>query len=123
MHSRASKTSESSLSTQASISVVQNLSAIRLENARLMEEHGATVALLRRREAELSSVEMHVSEARDAADALQAEVQALKEKVARREQRAQLAEREASFLQALVVSVLPSSMSVAHCLISGQLHC
>jgi len=88
-----------------------------------MEEHGATVALLRRREAELSSVEKLVSEARDAADALQAEVQALKEKVARREQRAHLAEREASFLQALVVSILPSSMSVSHCLIPGQLHC
>ncbi|OAX36279.1 MAD-domain-containing protein [Rhizopogon vinicolor AM-OR11-026] len=100
----ASKTSESSTSSQTSISVVQNLSALRLENARLMEEHGANMALLRRREAELSSVEKHTSEAREAADALRAEVQALKEKVVRREQRAQLAEREASFLQALVAS-------------------
>ncbi|KAG2135571.1 mitotic checkpoint protein-domain-containing protein [Suillus cothurnatus] len=44
------------------------------------------------------------SEAREAADALQAEVQTLKEKVGRREQRTQLAEREARFLQALVAS-------------------
>lgn len=104
MYFRASKT-ESGASSQASISIVRNLSASRLENARLLEEHGANMALLRRREAELSNIEKHVSEAREAADALQAEVQALKEKVVRREQQAQLAEREASFLQALVVSV------------------
>jgi mitotic spindle assembly checkpoint protein MAD1 len=63
------------------------------------------MALLRRREVELSNVEKIASETREAADALQAEVQALKEKVVRREQRTQLAEREASFLQALIVSV------------------
>jgi mitotic spindle assembly checkpoint protein MAD1 len=70
-----------------------------------MEEHGANTALLRRREAELSNVDKIASEAREAADALQAEVQTLKEKVGRREQRTQLAEREARFLQALVVRV------------------
>ncbi|KAG1792783.1 spindle assembly checkpoint component Mad1 [Suillus plorans] len=73
-------------------------------NARMMEEHGANMALLRRREAELSNVDKIASEAREAVDALQAEVQTLKEKVVRREQRAQLAEREARFLQALVAS-------------------
>lgn len=121
--SRASKSSESSTLSQTSISVVQNISALRLENARLLEEHGANMALLRRREAELSNVEKIASEAREAADALQAEVQALKEKVVRREQRTQLAEREASFLQALIVSVSFCSVPIAHCLISGQLHC
>lgn len=70
----------------------------------MMEEHGVNMALLRRREAELSNVDKIASEAREAADALQAEVQTLKEKVVRREQRAQLAEREARFLQALVAS-------------------
>ncbi|KAG1727765.1 spindle assembly checkpoint component Mad1 [Suillus paluster] len=100
----ASKTSESNTSSQTSISVVQNLSALRLENARLMEEHGANMALHRRREAELSNVDKIASEACEAADVLQAEVQALKEKVVRREQRTQLAEREARFLQALVAS-------------------
>ncbi|KAG1856052.1 spindle assembly checkpoint component Mad1 [Suillus subalutaceus] len=90
----ASKTSESNTSSQTSISLVQNLSALRLENA----------PLLRRREAELSNIDKIAFEAREAADALQAEVQTLKEKVLRREQRAQLAEREARFLQALVAS-------------------
>jgi mitotic spindle assembly checkpoint protein MAD1 len=70
-----------------------------------MEEHGSNMALLRRREAELSNIEKHASEARETVDTLRAEVQALNEKVVRREQRTQLAEREASFLQALVVSV------------------
>lgn len=100
----ACKTGESNTSSQASISLVQNLSALRLEHARLMEEHGANTALLRRREAELSNVDKIASEAREAVDVLQAEVQTLREKVVRREQRAQLAEREASFLQALVAS-------------------
>lgn len=104
MCSRACKTGESNTSSQAPISLVQNLSALRLEHARLMEEHGANTALLRRREAELSNVDKIASEAREAVDVLQAEVQTLREKVVRREQRAQLAEREASFLQALVAS-------------------
>ncbi|KIK41019.1 hypothetical protein CY34DRAFT_236280 [Suillus luteus UH-Slu-Lm8-n1] len=100
----ACRTGESNTSSQASISLVQNLSALRLEHARLMEEHGANTALLRRREAELSNVDKIASEAREAVDVLKAEVQTLREKVVRREQRAQLAEREASFLQALVAS-------------------
>lgn len=100
----ASKTSEFNTSSQTSISLVQNLSALRLENARMMEEHGANMALLRRREAELSNVDKIASEVQEAADALQAEVQTLKEKIVRREQRTQLAEREARFLQALVAS-------------------
>lgn len=111
MYSRASKTSESNTSSQTSISLVQNLSALRLENARMMEEHGVNMALLRRREAELSNVDKIASEAREAVDALQAEAQTLKEKVVRREQRAQLAEREARFLQALVVRVYAPTVS------------
>ncbi|KAG2366000.1 hypothetical protein BDR07DRAFT_1449599 [Suillus spraguei] len=86
---------ESNASSQTSISLVQNLSALRTWR---------NVALLRRREVELSNVDKIASEAREAADALQAEVQILKEKIVRREQRAQLAEREAKFLQALVAS-------------------
>lgn len=77
----------------------------------MMEEHGVNMALLRRREAELSNVDKIASEAREAVDALQAEAQTLKEKVVRREQRAQLAEREARFLQALVVRVYASTVS------------
>jgi mitotic spindle assembly checkpoint protein MAD1 len=103
---------------------VQNLSALRLEHARLMEEHGANTALLRRREAELSNVDKIASEAREAVDVLQAEVQTLREKVVRREQRAQLAEREASFLQALVVRVWVSNQRRNDLSpILGQLHC
>lgn len=89
-----------------------------------MEEHGANTALLRRREAELSNVDKIASEAREAVDVLKAEVQTLREKVVRREQRTQLAEREASFLQALVVRVrAPNQRRNDLSPISGQLHC
>lgn len=89
-----------------------------------MEEHGANTALLRRREAELSNVDKIASEAREAVDVLKAEVQTLREKVVRREQRTQLAEREASFLQALVVRVrAPNQCRNDLSPISGQLHC
>lgn len=89
-----------------------------------MEEHGANTALLRRREAELSNVDKITSKAREAVDVLQAEVQTLKDKVVRREQRAQLAEREARFLQALVVRVCALNQYLDDLSpISGQLRC
>ena len=71
----------------------------------MLEEHGANVALLRRREAEIADVERREVEARTVVEGLEAEIRASKEKVSRREQQAMLAEREVGFLQALVVSV------------------
>lgn len=86
-----------------SVSVIQSLSELRLTHARLLEEHGANIAVLRTREAELARMNGSLLEAQGTIGTLQGEVQTLKDKVARREQRAQLAEREVGFLQAFVV--------------------
>jgi hypothetical protein len=96
-------TAESSMSSKTPISVTKNLSDLRLAHARLLEEHGANVALLRRREAEIKDLEQREGEAQVAVKTLQADVRASKEMVGRREQRVMLAEREVGFLNALVV--------------------
>jgi mitotic spindle assembly checkpoint protein MAD1 len=100
---RANKSNEVGTPSEPSLSVIQSLSELRLTHARLLEEHGANIAILRSREAELARLTETLSEAQGSTVTLQGEVQALKDKVARREQRAQLAEREVGFLQALVV--------------------
>ncbi|KIK95534.1 hypothetical protein PAXRUDRAFT_826920 [Paxillus rubicundulus Ve08.2h10] len=100
----ANKSNEASTPSKTSLSVIQNLSELRLTHARLLEEHGANVAMLRSREAELARVNESLSGAQTMTDASQSEVQSLKDKISRREQRAQLAEREVSFLKALVAS-------------------
>ena len=64
------------------------------------------MAVLKSREAELVRANESLSETQVAIGVLRGDVQALKDKVARREQRAQLAEREVGFLQALVVCTI-----------------
>jgi len=85
------------------ISVTQTLSDLRLAHARLLEEHGATSALLRQREAELAEYEQRETQTRQTITTLEQNIRLAKDKIARRETRALLAEREVSFLQALVV--------------------
>lgn len=102
---RANKSNEPGTPSEPSLSVVRSLSELRLTHARLLEEHGANVAVLKSREAELSRVDESLSEAQATVETLRSEVQLLKDKVVRREQRAQLAEREVGFLQALVVRI------------------
>ena len=73
------------------VSITQSPSALRLEHAHLLEEHGAHRTALRQREAELAEVQAREVDARATADAfLQAS-------------RAALAEREVAFLKALNV--------------------
>lgn len=100
---RANKSNEVGTPSKPSVSVIQSLSELRLTHARLLEEHGASMAVLRAREAELARMNESLLEAQGTIGTLQGEVQTLKDKVVRREQRAQLAEREVGFLQALVV--------------------
>ncbi|KAG8215871.1 spindle assembly checkpoint component Mad1 [Butyriboletus roseoflavus] len=100
----ANKSNEAGTPSEPAVSVIQNLSELRLTHARLLEEHGANIAVLRSREAELARMDESLLEAQDMRGTLQSEVQTLKDKVARREQRTQLAEREVGFLQALVAS-------------------
>ena len=85
------------------VSVTQNLSNLRLTYARLLEEHGSNVALLRQREAELRDADQRQREKEDAIEQLRTELKALQAKAARSEHKALLAEREVSFLQAMLV--------------------
>lgn len=96
-----------SRATKAStpVSVTKSLSELRLTYARLLEEHGSTAASLRRREFELTDAEQRVTEAQDIIDKLRTEIDNLKERAERNEHRAQLAERDAGFLKAMVVSI------------------
>ncbi|KAF4622647.1 hypothetical protein D9613_009046 [Agrocybe pediades] len=86
------------------ISITQTLSELRLAHARLLEEHGATSALLRQRETQLKEYEEREGQAKKALAALEQNLRAARDKIARKETRALLAEREVSFLQALVAS-------------------
>lgn len=106
--------SESSSSTP--VSITKNLSDLRLAHARLLEEHGANIALLRRREAEIADLECQQNEMQLNIRTFQADVRSLKEKIGRREQRVLLAEREVGFLNALVVPAFSHS-SVFGCLL------
>lgn len=87
------------------ISVTQSLSELRLIHARLLEEHGATTALLRRREAEMAELDRQHLEAQGTISSLEHDLRTHQDQIVRRETRALLAEREVGFLQALLVSV------------------
>jgi mitotic spindle assembly checkpoint protein MAD1 len=107
---RANKSAENTASTPSKtpVALTQSLSALRLTHARLLEDHGATKALLRQREAEITAFEQRESEAQHTADSLRADVRGLREKVERSERTTALAEREVGFLQALVVCLSSS---------------
>ena len=85
------------------VSITQSLSALRLEHAHLLQEHGAGRAALRQREAELADVQAREVDARATADALLQEIRAAEDRATRAERAAALAEREIGFLQALNV--------------------
>jgi len=87
------------------VSVTQTLTSLRLEHARLLEEHGASVALLRQREAELADFERREAQAQQTILNLEQDLKFANEKISRRETRTLIAEREVNFLQALVVSL------------------
>lgn len=68
-----------------------------------MEEHGSNVALLRHREQEITELQTRETEAQEQLKDLRAEVRALKDHAMRSEHKVTLAEREVSFLQAMLV--------------------
>lgn len=110
--SRASKAVENDTPSSIPVSLTRSLSELRLSHATLLEEHGASMALLRRREAEMSDAERREADSRKVIEALQSEVRVLKENAQRGEQRVALAEREVGFLQALVVSMIHRCVEV-----------
>ncbi|KAJ7628640.1 MAD-domain-containing protein [Roridomyces roridus] len=86
------------------VAVTQGLSALRLQHAQLLEDHGATVALLRSKEGELANAESRLVEAQDTIEKLETAAGLLNDKVYRSEQRTALSEREVGFMKALVSS-------------------
>ncbi len=90
------------------ISVTQSLSELRLTHAKLLEESGATNALLKAREAELDEVRESEGELKERSKGLEADVSGLKENLERERRRVELADREIDFSKAMVVSLLLS---------------
>jgi chromosome segregation ATPase len=68
-----------------------------------MEEHGGLKAHLRQKEHELSEASGQLSECRRLVEDLETRLRASEDKVGRSERRVILAERESSFLQAMMV--------------------
>lgn len=102
---RAHRANESAGPSKTPVSITQNLSELRLTHARLLEEHGASLALLRSREAELADAERRDAESRLTIEDREENIRALTDKIGRREHRAALAEREVGFLTAWVVGI------------------
>lgn len=90
--------------SEDSAGLAQTLSDLRLAHARLLEDNGATAALLRQREAELKTYEQKEPQMQEQISFMEKQLRELKEKILRRETRASLAEHEVTFLKALVVS-------------------
>ncbi|KAK0480129.1 spindle assembly checkpoint component Mad1 [Armillaria novae-zelandiae] len=86
------------------ISVTQSLSELRLNHAQLLEESGATNALLRAREAELDELRESEGELKEHVKDLEADVNGLKENLERERRRVELADREVDFSKAMVAS-------------------
>ncbi|EDR02403.1 uncharacterized protein LACBIDRAFT_332507 [Laccaria bicolor S238N-H82] len=82
----------------------QTLSDLRLTHARLLEEHGGTVALLRSREAEILDLTRREEEALVSVGELQDALRKAKDEVSRHQTRAALADREVGFTKALLAS-------------------
>ena len=104
MFFRANRSSDLTTASNTPISVTQSLSELRLIHARLLEGNGATIALLRQREAELAELTRQQVESQEIISSLEQNLRRHQDQIVRRETKALLAEREVGFLQALLVS-------------------
>jgi mitotic spindle assembly checkpoint protein MAD1 len=68
---KKNNTTNSSPTSKNPISITKHLSKVCLSHARLLEEHGAMIALLRLREAEVVGVERRENEARQTVETLE----------------------------------------------------
>ncbi|KAH9896012.1 hypothetical protein C8Q73DRAFT_773799 [Cubamyces lactineus] len=95
---RVGTLTEPTTPSKTPVSVTQSLSALRLAHARLLEEHGSSVALLQHREQELTESQAREADAEGTIKELRAEVRSLKDRATRSEHKVSLAQREiASF--------------------------
>ncbi|THH15458.1 hypothetical protein EW146_g5021 [Bondarzewia mesenterica] len=100
----ATKATQLDMPSKVPVSVTQSLSALRLAHANLLEEHGANIALLRRRESELVEAQDLNAEKEETIESLHQEKRSLLDQVSHLERDTSLAEREVGFLQALNAS-------------------
>ena len=75
-----------------------------------MEDHGSTLALLQHREQSLKELIERETAAQETIKKLRAEVRVLKDRATRSDHKVSLAEREVSFLKAMVVSAFCCSV-------------
>lgn len=109
-HSRASSSAEPATPSKTPVSVTQSLASLRLSHAKLMEDHGSTLALLQHREQSLKELIERETAAQETIKKLRAEVRVLKDRATRSDHKVSLAEREVSFLKAMVVSAFCCSV-------------
>ncbi|RXW17677.1 hypothetical protein EST38_g8182 [Candolleomyces aberdarensis] len=86
------------------VAVTQTLSTLRLAHAKLLEEHGSTAALLKRREAELANLEKREIETQEVITGLESDLRSVEEELKRKEAGRKVAEREVRYLEALLAS-------------------
>jgi hypothetical protein len=84
--------------------VTRSLTSLRLEHGRVLEEFGALKAVLRQKEREILDLTAQDDRSKQTVACFEKQLKALEDKAGRNERRAILAEREVSFLQAMLVS-------------------
>jgi len=84
--------------------VTRSLASLRLEHGRVLEEFGALKAVLRQKEQEILDLTVQDDRSKQTAASLEKQLKVLEEKAGRSERRSILAEREVSFLQAMLTS-------------------
>ncbi|KAI1786094.1 MAD-domain-containing protein [Ganoderma leucocontextum] len=97
-------TAQPATPSKTPVSVTQSLSNLRLTHAKLMEEHGSNVALLRHRDQTISELQTREAQVQETVKSLRNEIRDLKDRAARSEHKSALSEREVSFLQAMMAS-------------------
>lgn len=94
----------SELPARTPASVTRSLTSLRLEHGRVLEEFGALRAVLRQKEREILDLSAQDDRSKQTVACLEKQLKSLEDKGGRSERRAILAEREVSFLQAMLVS-------------------
>ncbi|KAF4607616.1 coiled-coil domain-containing protein mad1 [Pleurotus pulmonarius] len=97
---RAHNDSQSSVS----VSVTSALSELRLSHAQLLEDHGATTASLRERDARIGAMARELAESQETVSVLEKSIRVYAAKLERTEGKALLAERQVGFLKAMLAS-------------------
>lgn len=84
--------------------MTRSLTTLRLEHGRVVEEFGVLKAILRQKEQEALDLTVQDVQLKQTIASSEERLRALEDKAGRSERRAILAEREVSFLQAMLVS-------------------